>query len=91
LLGGEAGVTRLGDGGPEDVKHTDVRPLPGDTPEPLIENLGVKAGQLRHAADTEPIEVTEHGGSDGNEVLQPPTVPFHIASLTAPRPGTSLI
>jgi len=83
LLGGEAVITRLGHGGPEDVEHTDVRLLPGDTPEPLIESLGVKAGELGHAADTEPIEITQHGGSDGNKVLQPATVPFHITSLTA--------
>lgn len=91
MLGGEAVVTRLGDGGPEDVEHTDVRPLPGDTREPLIESSGVQAGELRHAADTEPIKVTQHGGSDGNQVLQPATVPFHITSLTAPRARTSLI
>jgi hypothetical protein len=91
LLDGETRVSRLGNGGPEDIEHTDVRLLAGDAPEPPKESSRFGAGELPHAADTEPIEITQQGGSDGNEILQPAMVLFHITSLTAPHPATSLI
>jgi len=68
LLGREAGIAGLGDGGPEDVEHADVGPLPGDAPEAFIEGFGVEARELVHAADAEPTEIAQQGGSHTNQV-----------------------
>ena len=58
----------LSDCGPQDVEHADVGPLPGDAPEALIEGVGVEARKFAHAADAQPSEITQHGGSDGDEI-----------------------
>lgn len=65
--------------------------LSSDTPEFFIQGLGVPPGELVHAANTEEIEITPHGGSDGNQIVQLAGVRFHTTSLTNLYLTTSLI
>jgi hypothetical protein len=53
----------------KDIKHTDVLALSGETCEFFIESFRVLSGELVDTANAQQIEVAQHGGPYGNQVL----------------------
>jgi hypothetical protein len=53
----------------------------GDAPEPFIELLRILFRKVRDLADSQQLEIPQHGGPDGDQILQFPMVLVHVALL----------
>src|SRR4029077_6238061 len=69
LLGRKQRIAGLSYGRGEDVLAADVDALAGNAAELLIEPGRVLPGKLLDAADTEKLEVAQHGRADGDQVM----------------------
>ena len=70
FFGGEQRVTGLGYGGLEGVKAADVDALAGDAAKFFVHFAGILARELADGADFQQLEIAEHSGPNGNQVLQ---------------------
>jgi hypothetical protein len=69
-LRGKTRVARLSDGGVEGIEDADVLMLAGEALEAGVHFPRVLLGKLGDGTDAEAIEVAEHGGTDGDQVVQ---------------------
>jgi hypothetical protein len=67
---GEQRVASLGYGGLEGVEAADVDALAGDAAKFFVHFSGILAGELADGADFQQLEIAEHGGAHGNQILQ---------------------
>ena len=67
---GQAGVACLGNGGLESVEDAGVLALAGEPFETRVHSLGILFGKLRDGVNAELIKVPQHGGPNGDEVLE---------------------
>lgn len=70
LLGGQARIACLCDGGGKDVEATGIDGLALFFAEAAIERTGFAAGELRDAANAERMKRVDRGRADGDQVAQ---------------------
>src|ERR1700722_6779116 len=70
FFGGEQRVASLGYGGLKGVKAADVDALAGDAAEFFVHFAGILGCELADGADFQQLEIAEHGGANGNQILQ---------------------
>src|ERR1700722_2116020 len=81
FFGGEQRVAGLGYGGLEGVEAADVDALAGDAAKFLVHLARILARELADGADFQQLEITEHGGANGNQILQ--TAVWSVAHKTS--------
>src|SRR5215813_7186213 len=80
LLGRKKRIEGLGHGCGKDVLAADVDALPGNAAEPLVKPRGILPRKLLDAANSQKLEVAQHGRSYGDQILEPPVLCFHVES-----------
>jgi hypothetical protein len=67
---GQRRVASLGYGGLEGIEAADVDALAGDAAKFFVHFAGILARELADGADFQQLEIAEHSGADGNQILQ---------------------
>lgn len=67
---GQARVACLGHGSLKNIQDTGILALAGEPFEARVHFLGVLFGKLRDRVNAEPIKVAQHGGPNGDEVME---------------------
>jgi hypothetical protein len=70
FFGSQPRIPRLRHGRAKHIQHARILPLAAETVQPRVHPLRVLPRQLRHAANSEPPKVAEHGRSNRNQVAE---------------------
>ncbi len=63
-------MPRLGHRGAENIKATDIYRPTRLCAQAFVKLLRILAGELGHAVNPQPTEITKHSGTDGNQLLE---------------------
>jgi len=68
LFNRESRIARLGHGRAKSVQAADVLVLRRDAAKRFIQTLGISPGKLWDSAHAQDFEITQHGGTDRNQI-----------------------
>jgi hypothetical protein len=54
----------------EDIEAADVLPLSGDLAQTSVHLARIGLGELSNAPDSQQLEITKHGRTDGDQILE---------------------
>jgi len=82
LFGRQARIARLRHCRSERIEYANVLMLFRHAPKLTIKPLGASTSQIRHAANTQQLKISQHGWTDRDQILKLSGLSWHHSSST---------